>query len=198
MKNNYYNSKDTGSVTVNDHNSSISHVLKDIKIQSIVPEIIQCPNNENGFHAIVKSTITTQDNKTISELGEVYASDSLSKADVLKEAQINALSDAASIIRAIQDINTQDYKPDNGGRFGINNSAPELVSKNTSDKNKFNGGGNKPASDKQKNLINSLAKQKQLSAEEECMQLCNVHLNNLSGAQADMVIKKLKEEESIY
>lgn len=197
MDKNHYSTKDTGSTTVNNHNSSISHVLKDIKIQSIVPEIIQCPNNENGFHAIVKSTIITQDNTIISGLGEVYASDSLSKTDVLKEAQINALSDAASIIRAIQDINTQDYKPDNGGRFGINNSAPELVSKNTSDKNKFNGGGNKPASDKQKSLINSLAKQKQLSAEEECMQLCNVHLNNLSGAQADMVIKKLKEE-SIY
>ncbi len=59
------------------------------------------------------------------------------------------------------------------------------------DKNKHNGGGNKPASEKQLDMIRGKCSRLRVSPDTVCREVCNRSLNELCGSEADAVIKSL-------
>ena len=59
------------------------------------------------------------------------------------------------------------------------------------DKNALKGGGNKPITEKQKSLIESKSKKKGLSGNESSQKIINKNIDELTGAEADLVIKSI-------
>lgn len=175
---------------------TFTSILENLDIQSITPEILQCPNADNEYHAIVKSTITSTNNKSFAGLGEAYESEDLSRNHVLGWAS------GASLVQAVRLASSCSAGVGSGSSqtgsteiIEIEASTPVSSPQNEPDKSKLNGGGNKPASPKQKNLIIQLAENQLTTGNKASMKICNIPLEDLTGAQANQVIKKLKETD---
>lgn len=71
-------------------------------------------------------------------------------------------------------------------------SSEQKKSHRESSLEKFNGGGSKPASPRQQNLIQKLAEERGVELYYFVQQICGVDLRNLTGADANKLIKQLK------
>lgn len=175
---------------------TITSTLESLEIQSITPEILQCPNADNEYHAIVKSTITTTNNKSFTGLGEAYESEDLPRNHVLEWASGASLAHAAYLASCSHTgVDAKRSQTGSTEIIEIETSTPVSSPQNETDKSKLNGGGNKPASPKQKNLIIQLAENQLTTGNKASMKICNIPLEELTGAQANQVIKKLKETD---
>ena len=174
---------------------NITSTLESLEIQSITPEILQSPNADNEYHAIVKSTITTANNKSFAGLGDAYESEDLPRNHVLDYAYGVSIAHAVRLASSCSGAGSN--LPQTGSTEVIDIEISELISapENEIDKSKLNGGGNKPASSKQKELIHKLAEKQCTTGDKASMKICKTHLEELTGAQANQVIKKLKEDE---
>ena len=177
------------------YETTITSPLASLEIQSITPEIVQCPNADNEYHAIVSSTITTKNNESFTGLGEAYASESIPKVHVLECARNTSIANAAFLASIA--VGSGFGRPQTSSTDVIEIETSGVIStpQNDLDKSKLNGGGNKPVSPKQKELIKKLAENQLTTGDKAAMKICKTHLEELTGAQADQVIKKLKKDD---
>ena len=143
---------------------------------SIAVHVLQIPNDQNGNTAIVSASLVLPDGRVVSDICSVSPRSTFEKKDTLEIAKnkvINAVKQKAE--PCIQ-----------------NHQQP---SRNTiqDDKSQFQGGGDKPATDKQIFLIQKLAEESGKNAEQLCVAKCGKSLSALTGRGADSVIKYLKQ-----
>lgn len=171
--------------------NSFNSLERSIKVQvkSTSSKPFQIPTESNQHMGIVEVSLKIN-NLKITDFGMASAA-SCNTNDpqvILDEARHNAqerVTQAAYSLFNPQE-NMQQKPPEVlPSLAGMNNSTPV-------DASKMNGGGNKPASSKQTDLIEKLAHKQHTSADTVSQSMYNKLLQDLTGAEADAVIKKLK------
>ncbi|WP_302981410.1 hypothetical protein [Bilophila wadsworthia] len=141
---------------------------------SIAVHVLQIPNDQNGKTAIVSASLVMPDGRVINDVCSVSPRSPFEKEDTLEIAKnrvINAVKQKAeSYIQNHQNI-----------------------SQNASqgDKNRFRGGGGKPASRNQLSLIRNKAQEQRKNPEELAASRFGKQLQDLKGYEADSLIKEL-------
>ena len=143
---------------------------------SIAVHVLQIPNDQNSKTAIVSASLVMPDGRVINDACSVSPRSPFEKEDTLELAK-------NKVINAIK----QKAEP-----YIKNN---QNISQNASqdDKSKFQGGGDKPASDKQTYLIQKLSEEAGKNADQLCLAKFGKSLSELTGREADSLIKYLKK-----
>lgn len=141
---------------------------------SIAVHVLQIPTDQNGKTAIVSASLVMPDGRVISDVCSISPRSPFENEDTLELAKnkiINMLKQKAeSYIK-------------NHQKFSQNGSQD--------DKNKFKGGGDKPASRNQLALIRNKAQEQRRNPEELAASRIGKRLQDLKGCEADSLIKEL-------
>ena len=139
-------------------------------------QVLQLPNDKNGNTAIVSATIVMPDGRVVSDVCSVSPRSPFENEDTLELAKnkiINSIKQKAEpYIKNHQNISQRDSQDD---------------------KSQFQGGGDKPATDKQIFLIQKLAEENGKDAKQLCLAKFGKSLSTLMGREADLLIKSLKQ-----
>lgn len=139
-------------------------------------QVLQLPNDKNGNTAIVSATIVMPDGRVVSDVCSVSPRSPFENENTLELAKnrvINAVKQKAEpYIKNHQNISQRDSQDD---------------------KSQFQGGGDKPATDKQIFLIQKLAEENGKDAKQLCLAKFGKSLSTLMGREADLLIKSLKQ-----
>ena len=139
-------------------------------------QVLQLPNDKNGRTAIVSANIIMTDGRVVSDVCSVSPRSPFEKEDPLeigKNKVINAVKQKA-----------ESY---------IQNHQQPSRNAIQDDKSQFQGGGDKPATDKQIFLIQKLAEENGKDAKQLCLAKFGKSLSTLMGREADLLIKSLKQ-----
>ena len=143
---------------------------------SIAVHVLQIPNDKNGRTAIVSASLVMTDGRVISDVCSEYPRSPFENEDTLEIAKnrvINAVKQKA-----------ESY---------IQNHQQPSRNAIQDDKSQFQGGGDKPATDKQIFLIQKLAEENGKDAKQLCLAKFGKSLSTLMGREADLLIKSLKQ-----
>jgi len=140
--------------------------------------------SEDGF--ICNATVVTDCGCRVTMLG--YG-DSLKTAE---EQALEAVRKEVDRLTSETADSSHHQRRNRHERFQPNRSANQTHQTQTEDKSRFNGGGAKQASEKQRNLIEQLAEEKRQDADALCRGRFGVRLDQLTGAQANQLIQSLK------
>ena len=139
-------------------------------------QVLQLPNDKNGNTAIVSATIVMPDGRVVSDVCSVSPRSPFENENTLELAKnrvINAVKQKAEpYIKNHQNISQRDSQDD---------------------KSQFQGGGDKPATDKQIFLIQKLAEENGKDAKQLSLAKFGKSLSALMGREADLLIKSLKQ-----
>ena len=143
---------------------------------SIAVHVLQIPTDQNGKTVIVSASLVMPDGRVINDVCSVSPRSPFENEDTLELAK-------NKVINAVK----QKAEP-----YIKNN---QNISQNSSldDKSKFQGGGDKPASDKQTYLIQKLSEEVGKNADQLCLAKFGKSLSELTGREADSLIKYLKK-----
>ncbi len=134
---------------------------------------------ESAEGIICRATVESNDGKKATMLG---------KGATLEVASQAAISNS-KIQLAMLVCETQSQSIHNPGQ---ESKKIQYNNNHTNDKTRFNGGGNKPASDKQIDWIENSARKKGSTGDNFAQEKFGKYLHNLSGAEAHQLIGELK------
>ncbi|WP_129351678.1 hypothetical protein [Solidesulfovibrio carbinolicus] len=167
-------------------------------IKSLKVVITQYPTEQNGQIFICQAELFTADDRVFSDRGDASplnvprgCADSFHRIASTR-AKSRVLSDAFNIKGAV--IDDADMSPEGEGGEYITDAefSPIEPMQRPALPSSFDGGGAKPASDKQLHLISSLASQGQVSSEDMAASMFGKTLDQLQGSEANQLIKQLK------
>ena len=171
---------------------------------SITSRIIQFPVSENSNTCVCEAVVKTSDGRVFSDIGDA-SPDNVPRGCMNRiigvastRAKSRALSDAFNISSSLDDMDESSIID----ITAVQDSSPELcqdmlsVQQNAdtgdADKSKMQGGGLKSISAKQMNFIEKLASRQRITGDELAISIVNKSLEQLTGAEADFIIKSVK------
>ena len=184
---------------MNNINNKISNNnISSLEIKTLHTQVILFPTEDNNHTCICSATLETSDGRKFTDIGEstnhlpagspdqiiTLAADRAKSRVLLTASHIPAIpcrSDAIDTTCSQVDSTGADNLPSSEHRI-----LPQVI-----DKNALKGGGNKPITEKQKSLIESKSKKKGLSGNESSQKIINKNIDELTGAEADLVIKSI-------
>ena len=200
MKKYYSNNNKKKGIKMNKNNSSISNNdISSLDIKSLHTQLIIFPNESNNHTCICSATLETSDGKKFTDLGEsthnhltAASTDQLitMAADHAKSRVLFTASHMPAIPCRSDAIDTTCSQIDSTGADNLPSSEHRILPQ-VIDKNTLKGGGNKPITEKQKKLIETKSKKKGLSGNESSQKIINKNIDELTGAEADLVIKSI-------
>lgn len=143
---------------------------------SIAVHVLQIPNDQNGKNAIVSASLVLPDGRVVSDICSVSPRSPFENEDTLELAK-------NKILNAVKQ-KAESY---------IQNHQQPSRNAIQDDKSQFQGGGDKPATDKQIFLIQKLAEENGKDAKQLCLAKFGKSLSALMGREADLLIKSLKQ-----
>ena len=143
---------------------------------SIAVHVLQSPNDQNGKNAIVSASLVLPDGRVVSDICSVSPRSPFENEDTLELAK-------NKILNAVKQ-KAESY---------IQNHQQPSRNAIQDDKSQFQGGGDKPATDKQIFLIQKLAEENGKDAKQLCLAKFGKSLSALMGREADLLIKSLKQ-----
>ncbi|WP_428562490.1 MAG: hypothetical protein ACP59X_21530 [Solidesulfovibrio sp. DCME] len=166
-------------------------------IKSLKVEVLQVPSEQNGQMCFCKAELVTADDKVFSDIADASPSnvprgcaDSFPRIAATR-AKGRVLSDAFNIKSVM--IDDADMPPDGaGGGHIIDADYTDITDEKPQCNQAQNGGGFKPASEKQLALISSLARNQTVSPEDIANTLFGKSLSDLQGCEANKIIQELK------
>ena len=176
---------------------TIREILPSLDVLSMNTDILQIPSEQNQFHAVAKHTVSFKSGESYSAIGSALPDDKTSSTDTLEKAQEFAFQNAFDLARQARRIvphyiqQTDSLQPAQTPTYPSNSARPDSI-----DKSKMNGGGSKPISEKQLNLIKTRASQKDTDAESLARNRFGKSLTKLSGSEAHEMIGLLTD--SVY
>jgi len=166
-------------------------------IMSLSVGLIQFPNESNGNTAISLAELMTEDGRVFRDIGDanpnnvprgcaesfIRMSSSRAKSRVISDAYNlkSLLGDSPNSVDTSRDNKVIDVDFDVVGQ-----------TQQSSQKQALNGGGSKPLSAKQSELIYSLAERKGTDAQSLAMQMFGKSVQELQGSEANELIQSLK------
>ena len=176
---------------------TIKEILPTLDVQSMNTDILQIPSEQNKYHAVVKHTVTFKSGESYSAIGSALPDDKTSSIDTLEKAQELALCDAFYLAhQARRKVANYGQQIDSLRPAQIPTYPSNSARTDSMDKAKMNGGGNKPISEKQLNLIKTRASQKDTDADSLARNKFGKSLAKLSGSEAHEIIGLLND--SVY
>lgn len=142
---------------------------------SISVHVLQLPNDKNEKIAIVSASIVMPDGRIVSDVCSASPRSPFENEDTLEIAKNRV-------------INVVKQKAESY----IQNQQQPSRNAIQDDKSRFQGGGDKPATDKQIFLIQKLAEENGKEAKQLCLAKFGKSLSALMGREADLLIKSLK------
>jgi DNA replication protein DnaC len=135
---------------------------------------------------ICSATMETEAGYRVTKLGQ---GDSLQQAE---DRAVRHATDAIAFLENACEYNETSLQSQHRTSRSSSGASYQQYQAQTEDKSRFNGGGSKQASEKQLNLIEQLAQKKRCDAEYACRGEFGIGLNQITGAQANQLIKSLK------
>jgi DNA replication protein DnaC len=135
---------------------------------------------------ICSATMETEAGYRVTKLGQ---GDSLQQAE---DCAVRHATDAIAFLENACEYNETSLQSQHRTSRSSSGASYQQYQAQTEDKSRFNGGGSKQASEKQLNLIEQLAQKKRCDAEYACRGEFGIGLNQITGAQANQLIKSLK------
>lgn len=170
-----------------------------IGIRSLDVDILQYPTEQNGQICFCKARLETEDGKVFSDIADASpnnvpsgCADSFPRIASTR-AKSRVLSDAFNIKSVVSDCS--DISPCEvvmGNIIEADFSPVEPMQRQALP-DRYDGGGSKAASDKQLALIKSIVESQGGSPNETAIDLCGKNLDQLQGADANMIIRRLKK-----
>lgn len=151
-------------------------------ISSIQTTLIQSPSEENEYSVICSTTITTQDGQSFTALGAAKCNGNIDES-------IQVAAQKAEVRAREKCIEQKDS-------FSLpqNSIGNTLETRGVlSPKSQLNGGGGKPITQGQINLLETLCAGKHNSLVHVCQNHYNKIPGQLTGFEANELIRKLKE-----
>ena len=184
---------------MNNTNNKISNNnISSLAIKTFHTQVILFPNEDNNHTCICSATLETCDGRKFTDIGESthhLPSGSTEQlitlaADRAKSRVLFTASSIPTISCRPDVIDTTCSQVDTTGADNLPSSEHRILPQ-VIDKNTLKGGGNKPITEKQKSLIESKSKKKGLSGNESSQKIINKNIDELTGAEADLVIKSI-------
>ena len=122
-------------------------------------------------------------------IDEKFKASSIGEGATIDEASCNAKKNALIEMSYLKNKNNQDINSNT--IIAKSNVIENTNNYSNQDKNRFNGGGSKPASEKQKNMILDKCKKKGINIEAFAREN-GVSLKNMTGAGANKLIKQIE------
>ena len=183
---------------MNNINNKISNNnISSLEIKTLHTQVILFPTEDNDHTCICSATLETSDGRKFTDIGEsthhlpTGSTDQIITlaADRAKSRVLFTASHIPAIPCRSDAIDTTCSQVDCTGADNLPSEhriLPQVI-----DKNALKGGGNKPITEKQKSLIESKSKKKGLSGNESSQKIINKNIDELTGAEADLVIKSI-------
>ena len=184
---------------MNNINNKISNNnISSLEIKTLHTQVILFPNEDNNHTCICSATLETCDGRKFTDIGESTNHLSVGSADQI----ITLAADRAKsrVLFTASHMPAIPYRPDAIDTTGsqIDSTGPDNLASSEHrilpqviDKNTLKGGGNKSITEKQKSLIESKSKKKGLSGNESSQKIINKNIDELTGTEADLVIKSI-------
>ncbi|XUD94355.1 DRBM domain-containing protein [Oleidesulfovibrio alaskensis] len=153
-----------------------------MSIKRIETKLVSQAQNE----WICSATMETETGYRVTKLGQ---GDSLQQAE---DRAVRHATDAIAFLENACEYNETSLQSQHRTSRSSSGASYQQYQAQTEDKSRFNGGGSKQASEKQLNLIEQLAQKKRCDAEYACRGEFGIGLNQITGAQANQLIKSLK------
>ena len=184
---------------MNNINNKISNNnISSLEIKTLHTQVILFPTEDNNHTCICSATLETCDGRKFTDIGEsthhlptgstghliTLAADRAKSRVLFTASHLPAIPCRPDVIDttfSLVDCTGADNLPSSEHRI-----LPQVI-----DKNALKGGGNKPITEKQKSLIESKSKKKGLSGNESSQKIINKNIDELTGAEADLVIKSI-------
>jgi len=177
--------------------STIKAILPSLGIQSMHTDILQIPSEQNKYHAVAKHTVTFKSGESYSAIGSALPDDKVSFLETLEKAQEFALRDAFHLAhQARRKVPNYGQQIDSPQPSEIASLSSHTLRPDDIDKRKWNGGGNKPITQNQINLIKRMAGKKNTDPELLVRNNFGKKLEMLNGSEAHEVIGLLND--SVY
>lgn len=143
-------------------------------LNSISVHVLQLPTDKNGKTAIVSASIVMPDGRIVSDVCSASPRSPFENEDTLEIAKNRVIN----VVKQKAESYIQNH---------------QNISQNASqeDKNRFRGGGGKPASRNQLSLIRNKAQEQRKNPEELAASRFGKQLQDLKGYEADSLIKEL-------
>ncbi|WP_156181110.1 hypothetical protein [Desulfovibrio sp. TomC] len=169
-----------------------------IGIRSLEVDVLQYQSEQNGQVCLCKARLETDDGKVFSDIADASphnvprgCTDSFPRIASTR-AKSRVISDAFNVKSVVSDdADPLAYEGAGGHIIDVDFSAVEPV-QGQALQAAHDGGGTKPASDRQLHLIGSLASQRHVSPEDMAASMFGKSLNHLQGSEASQLIKQLK------
>ena len=182
----------------NINNKFSNNNISSLDIKTLHTQVILFPTEDNNHTCICSATLETCDGRKFTDLGEsthhlpagsidqliTLAADRAKSRVLFTASHLPAISCRPDVIDttfSLVDCTGADNLPSSEHRI-----LPQVI-----DKNALKGGGSKPITEKQKSLIESKSKKKGLSGNESSQKIINKNIDELTGAEADLVIKSI-------
>ena len=168
-----------------------------VGIKSLKVDIAQFPAEDNGQNCICHARLETDDGKVFTDIGDANPNnvprgciDSFIRMASTR-AKARVLSDAFNIRSVMEDSHAPQHDRAWGQVIDVDFSdVPSAIPQSLPARK--DGGGSKPASDKQLALINSLAIQRNMSPEDMATSAFGKSLYQLQGSEASQLIQNLR------
>ena len=176
---------------------TIKEILPALDVLSMHTDILQIPSEQNKYHAVAKHTVTFKSGESYSAIGSALPDDKVSSLEILDKAQDIAFQNAFHLARqARRKVGNYGQQTDSLQTAQTSTYSSNAVRSDGIDKARMNGGGNKPISEKQLNLIKRMAGKKNTDPELLVRNNFGKKLEMLNGSEAHEVIGLLND--SIY
>ncbi|MDL2314408.1 hypothetical protein LJC36_05455 [Desulfovibrio sp. OttesenSCG-928-C14] len=180
-----------------DSSAASSNTLSlDFGIKDIETTVIQVPSPANKHAAVCHTKVVTKDGRTVADFGTSEQAESSSVEEALNKAKEKALD---AVLRSISSLAQADsYHAKSGNDSGWSDAPvlPSNVAQRGSTASKVagakNGGGTKPASQKQLDYLNSLCKKNGKNVEQIARSEFGKTAGELQGREVDRLIKSLQ------
>ncbi len=174
-------------------------VAHQVGIQKISTKIVQLPSVDNGYMTIASTTVVFDDGREFTDVGDA-SPDNVPKGCAARYVSMastrskgRALSDALNIKNMVEDagqVRSQDYSGEviDVEYREVKQGAIPVASEVR------NGGGSKPATQKQIDLIEMKGKKKSIDHLNYVYTKFGKNLDQLCGSEADAIIKELDKK----
>ncbi|MEL7638049.1 MAG: hypothetical protein AAGU21_00250 [Solidesulfovibrio sp.] len=169
-------------------------------IKSLEVKLLQIPNEENGNTCIALARLEKIDGTVFEDVGDATpenvpkgcASNYIRMASTRAKSRV--LSDGYNIGAALQGDDDHNFENDRSSVHIMDAEFTDITNKKQQYNQAKNGGGVKPASEKQLALISSLARNQSTSPEDIANNLFGKSLNELQGFEANRMIQELNSK----
>lgn len=178
-----------------DYAQHLATYCPDIQIKSLETEVFQAPTDSNDRTAICSVTLITHDGVKVSDIGIASVGSSNNSSELaIRSARQEAHRLCEETVMALRSsmVHYQNSPAPWAKQTTVIDVQPSPAPSPKYRQEKLNGGGNKPASEKQKALVMKFCKERGMDANSVVHRRFGKGIHTLKGYEINNLIQELK------